>query len=66
MKRKLLAILIAVLILTSVIWLPALVLAVTNNFDKFDYYIKALEYGLKALVKYFEFILKLFEKAVTT
>jgi len=65
-RRKLIGILIVLLVITSFLWVPLVVFAVTDNLDKFDYYVKALEYGLKGLVKYFDFILKLFEKAVTS
>lgn len=63
--RRWLALAIAVLIITSIIWLPAITFALTDNYDKFQYYVKALEYGLKGLVEYFKFIIELFKVAIS-
>lgn len=64
MKKKTIFLIVSIVFLTAIIWFPALVLATTDNFDKFQYYVKALEYGLKGLTAYFEFIIKLFRYAV--
>jgi len=41
--------------------LPAGVALAEGNPQMFDYYIKALEYGLKGLQEYFNFIIELFK-----
>ncbi len=64
-RSKLVAIALVVALLTSIIWVPALTLAATGQIDKFNYYVKALEYGLKGLIEYFKFIIELFKVAVT-
>ncbi|RLE87273.1 MAG: hypothetical protein DRJ67_05140 [Thermoprotei archaeon] len=63
-RSRLIAIVVAGAGLTSIIWVPALALAATGQVDKFNYYVKALEYGLKGLIEYFNFIVELFKVAV--
>ncbi len=60
-----LVLLIVAALLTSPIWLPAVALAVTDQLDRFDYYVKALEYGLKGLIEYLKFVIELFKTAVS-
>lgn len=64
--KKLLLVLLIAIVATSIVWFPAVVMAVTDNLDRFDYYVKALEYGLKGLWYYFKFIVELFKTAITT
>lgn len=64
-NRKVILVIILLTIASSIIWVPAIVLAASGNTDKFQYYLKALEYGLKGLSKYFEFIIDLFKAAVS-
>jgi len=45
--------------------LPAGVALAEGNPQMFDYYIKALEYGLKGLQEYFNFIIELFKVALS-
>ena len=59
MKKKLI-IIGSILTATSIVWLPMIALAVSNP-DKLEFYIKALEYGLKGLKEYFQFIIELFK-----
>ena len=63
LSRKVVAIIVAGVV-TMPLWLPAVALAVTDQLDKFDYYVKALEYGLKGLIEYFKFVIELFRAAV--
>ena len=63
-SRKLIVVVAVVLLLTSVLWFPAIALAVTDNYDKFEYYLKALEYGLKGLQEYFKFIIELYKISI--
>jgi len=65
MRKKLLIGILVLLIISSVIWFPITTFALTNSFNKLDYYIKALEYGLKGLQEYLKFVLELFKEAVT-
>lgn len=65
-ERKAIIVLLIVLALTSILWLPATVMALTDNYDKFQYYVKALEYGLKGLEAYLRFIIELFKTALAT
>lgn len=73
-KRLFIVITITVLI-TSFIWVPALVFAVTDNLDKYDYYISALNNNLQGLIQalaantsdlieFFKANLELFSEAV--
>jgi len=64
-NRRLVVLGIIALLLTSVIWVPALVFAASGQPEKFQYYVKALEYGLKGLQQYFQFIIELFKAAVS-
>jgi len=62
--RRLVVASVVVLLLTSIIWVPAIAFALTDNYDKFNYYVKALEYGLKGLQEYLKFVIELFKVAV--
>ena len=64
MKRKTVIAIILFIAFTSILWIPATVFAITNSLDKFQYYVKALEYGLKGLEAYFKFIIELFKTAL--
>jgi hypothetical protein len=43
----------------------AVVYAAGSDPEKFQYFVKALEYGLKGLKEYFNFIIELFKIAVS-
>ncbi len=64
--KRLIVAAVIILVLTSVIWIPAMVYAATGNTEKLQLYVKAVEYGLKGLQAYFQFIIELFKTAVTT
>ena len=64
MNKKIIIIIIGLLAITSFIWIPAIVFAITDNYDKYAYYLKALEYGLEGLKAYFEFIKDMFKLAL--
>ena len=58
-------ILIALLVANGLmLGVPFTVSAACGNLDKFQLYVKALEYGLKGLTAYFDFIIKLFKAAI--
>ena len=65
-SRRLVAAALLALLLTSVLWAPAMVFAASGNPEKFDYYVKALEYLLKGLEKYFDAVVELFKTAIST
>jgi len=65
-KRVIIALIVLVLVISSIIWAPALAFALNNDFNKFNYYLKALEYGLKGLIAYFKFVEEMFKLALTT
>jgi len=52
--------------LALLIGIPATVAIATGSPENFQYYIKALEYGLKGLAEYFRFVIELFKVAITT
>jgi hypothetical protein len=62
--RRLLVLLIVVLAVTAVVWMPAVVFAVRDEMDKFQYYLKALEYLLAGLREYFNAVIELFKEAI--
>ena len=62
--RRLVAILVIILAVTSIVWMPALVFAVRDEVDKLQYYIKALEYLLAGLREYFNSVIALFKEAI--
>jgi hypothetical protein len=62
--RKLIAILVIIIAATSILWMPALTFAVRDEMDKFQYYLKALEYLLAGLREYFNAVIALFKEAI--
>jgi hypothetical protein len=62
--RKLIAILVIIIAATSIVWMPALTFAVRDEMDKFQYYLKALEYLLAGLREYFNAVIALFKEAI--
>jgi len=58
-------IIVALLLAATVLFaIPLTVLALTHP-EALEYYVKALEYALRGLEAYLDFILRLFEKAVS-
>jgi len=55
-------VLLMLIAVSSIIWLPAV--AAFSHPDKYQYYIKALEYLLKGLQEYFKAVITLFREAV--
>lgn len=64
MNKKILLFVLIVLMATLPLWMPATVFAITDQYDKLTYYLKALEYMYKGLIAYFEWIWRLFKLAV--
>jgi len=65
-RIKTIVLLLAILMLTSIIWMPLIVMAGTGNIGKFDYYVKALEYLLKGFQTYVDAVIKLFKTAISS
>jgi len=66
MKRRTAVILGLALIICALFLLaPATVALAEGHPEVFNYYLKALEYGLKGLQEYFNFIIELFKTAVS-
>jgi len=57
-----LALFIATLLL--LFWAPFIAAAAGGDLTRFDYYVKALDYGLRGLTAYLQFIIDLFKAAV--
>jgi len=49
------------LVATVPLWLPAVTLATSGKTDVYQYYVKTLEYGLKGLGEYLDFLLEMFK-----
>lgn len=62
--RRLIAVTLAVLVITSFLWVPALAYTVQGQPEKFKYYVEGLKYGLKAFEDYLNFIVTMFKLAV--
>ena len=62
--RRLIAVTLAILVITSFLWVPALAYTAQGQPEKFKYYVEGLKYGLKALEDYFSFIVTMFKIAV--
>ena len=62
--KKLLALVTLFVVISSLIWIPALVFAVTDTGDKFAYYIAALERMLLVHAETLGKIIDLFSEAV--
>ena len=62
--RKAFVLAIALLALTSVLWVPAAVCVATGQPDRFQHYLQALDYLLKGLIEYFKAVIELFKAAV--
>ena len=65
-KIKTIILLLTILTLTSIIWMPLMVLAGTGKIEKFDYYVKALEYLWKGFQTYVNAIIDLFKIAISS
>jgi hypothetical protein len=64
--RKLLALGLVLLVLVAVfIFIPFAVAYSIGHPERFEYYVKALEYGLLGLKEYFKFVLDLFKEAIS-
>jgi hypothetical protein len=61
---KTLLIIALILLASSPLWVPATVYAMTDNMDKFQYYLEALKALLDGLVQYFNAVIQLFKTAV--
>lgn len=64
MSRKIIIILLVLLAITSIVWIPAIVFAFQGQAEKFDYYVKALEYMYRGFVIYLQKVIELFKVAV--
>jgi len=65
MKKRVLLELIILSLIAIFIFTPFIVSASVGHPEKFDMYVKALEYMLKGLIEYFKAITDLFVKAIT-
>lgn len=63
-KWKWIAVGIVTAVNAAVLGLPAAVAVASGQLDRLDFYLKALQYGLKGLQAYFGFIVDLFKAAV--
>ena len=65
--RRRTAVILGLVLLACTIFLfaPATVALAEGHPEVFNYYLKALEYGLKGLQEYFNFIIELFKTAVS-
>jgi hypothetical protein len=64
LRRKLILLSLVILIATSIIWMPLTVYAVTDNMDKFQYYVEALKAMVDSLRETLNAIIELFKVAV--
>jgi len=64
LNRKVAFIIALALLASSPLWIPATVFAVTDNMDKFQYYVEALKALGNGLVEYFKAVIELFKEAV--
>jgi len=65
MNKRVVIVVLVVLSITSILWIPAVVFALSGCPEKFDYYVKALEYMFKGLVEYFKWVVELFKIATS-
>ena len=61
MKKK---VWIPIAVVLGLIFIPSGIVLAVSGIDGFAAYQEALEYGLKGLVKFFEFIIELFKTAL--
>jgi hypothetical protein len=64
LRRKLILLSLVILIATSFLWMPLTVYAVTDNMDKFQYYVEALKAMVDSLRETLNAIIELFKVAV--
>lgn len=64
MSKKAIILILIVLIAISIILLPAAVFAFQGQPEKFDYYVKALEYMYKGFIAYLQKVFDLFKAAI--
>jgi len=58
MNWKLLVLVLIFVLLTSVVWVPGIVSAAEGHPERFEIYIKTLEFGLRGLYEYFQFLIR--------
>ena len=66
MSPKAIVLIALALILTAILWIPAIVFAASGAPEKFQYYVQALEYLLRGLIEYFRHVIELFRAAVSS
>jgi len=66
LSKKAIAIIVVLAILIAFVGVPATTALALGHPERFEYYVKALDYALRGLVEYFKTIIELYKLTMST